>query len=65
MAQGVAVVAGASGVVGSRLSQVLVNSGKLSLMTVANVAKISSKSLISFDGGPGRTRTSNQAVMSR
>jgi hypothetical protein len=37
---------------------------KLSLMAAANVAKSSSKSLILFVGGPGRTRTSNQAVMS-
>jgi hypothetical protein len=36
----------------------------LSLITIANAAKISSKPLISFSGEPGRTRTSNQAVMS-
>ena len=34
----------------------------LSLMTAANAAKIQHKSLILLSGGPGRTRTSNQAV---
>jgi len=36
----------------------------MSPMTVATAANISAKALILLDGGPGRTRTSNQAVMS-
>ena len=36
----------------------------VSPMAVATAAKIASKSLILLNGGPGRTRTSSQAVMS-
>jgi hypothetical protein len=38
---------------------------ELSPMTVATAANKLAKCLILLVGGPGRTRTSNQAVMSR
>jgi hypothetical protein len=38
---------------------------RLSPITAANAANDQDKSLILLYGGPGRTRTSNQAVMSR
>lgn len=37
---------------------------RLSLNNVADVAKPPSNSLIELSGGPGRTRTCNQTVMS-